>query len=50
MVNAAFLQWSFDITVTTTTSGGMSVEALTSLAADTFTIQAGSWMKIEPVF
>jgi hypothetical protein len=50
MVNAAFLQYSFDITVTTTTSGGMSVEAATSIAADTFTIQAGSWMKIEPVF
>jgi hypothetical protein len=49
-VNAAFLQYSFDITVITTTSGGMSVEAATSLAADTFTIQAGSWMKIEPWF
>jgi hypothetical protein len=48
LVNAGFVEYEFDVMITFSASGTFAVNALTSIGADTFTIQALSYMDAMP--
>ena len=44
-----FVKFTFDMLINVTTAGTLTIQAKTSVAADTFTIQPGSWMEVRPI-
>jgi len=48
-VNVQFVEYTFRGTLTVSVAGTFTMQAKTSLAADTFTTQQGGWMEIQPV-
>jgi hypothetical protein len=49
LTNGGFVEFTFRATLVVSVAGTLTVQAKTTVAADTFTIQAGSYMCIEPV-